>query len=90
MAVIDTIKAKLNTRLAPTRLSVTDDSDRHIGHAGAKPGGETHFIVEVTSAEFRGMTRVARQRLVYSILADEFAGSLHALALTTRTPEEEH
>lgn len=89
MAVIDTIKQKLKARLTPTRLEVVDDSGRHIGHAGAKPGGETHFIVEVSSGEFRGLSRVARQRLVYSILADEFAGGLHALALTTRTPEED-
>jgi len=89
MAVIDTIKQKLKARLTPDRLEVIDDSDRHIGHAGAKHGGQTHFTVEITSAAFRGMSRVARQRLVYSILADEFAGGLHALALTTRTPEED-
>jgi BolA protein len=89
MAVADTIKEKLNARLTPTRLSVIDDSGRHAGHAGARPGGESHFIVEIVSPTFRGMARVARQRLVHATLADEFAHGLHALALTTLTPEED-
>lgn len=89
MPVVETIRQKLKTRLTPSRLEVIDDSDRHIGHAGARAGGETHFTVEITSAAFRGMSRVARQRLVYSILEDEFRGGLHALALKTLTPEEE-
>jgi BolA protein len=32
---------------------------------------------------------VARQRLVYAALKDEFAAGLHALALTTLTPGED-
>jgi BolA protein len=89
MARIDTIRSKLNERLTPTRLNVIDDSGRHVGHAGARPEGETHFSVEVVSPDFKGLNRVARQRLVYGILADEFAAGLHALALTTLTPEED-
>jgi BolA protein len=89
MPRIDTMRAKLNAKLTPTRLSVVDDSGRHVGHAGARPGGETHFIVEIASPRFAGLSRVARQRLVYGILADEFEAGLHALALTTLTPEED-
>ena len=89
MAVIDHIREKLNARLTPTRLEVVDDSGRHVGHAGARPGGETHFIVKVVTPAFKGMSRLARQRLVHEILADEFKHGLHALALTTLTPEED-
>jgi len=83
------IDSKLRARFAPTRLAVEDESSRHHGHAGWREGGETHFKVEIVSAAFDGQSRVARQRLVYQALADEFTGGLHALALTTLTPAED-
>jgi BolA protein len=89
MSVAETIRAKLTERLAPTRLVVLDESHRHAGHAGARPGGETHFNVTVVSAAFSGLNRVARQRLVYQTLSEELAGGVHALSLTTTTPDED-
>ncbi len=88
MTVAKTIQQKLTTRLAPARLDITDESHLHAGHAGARPGGESHFRVEIVSVAFEGMNRVARQRLVYDILSDELAAGLHALALKTLTPVE--
>ncbi len=82
------IEARLAADFAPAHLSVTDDSARHAGHAGAQPGGETHYRVLLVSPAFRGQSRVARSRAVHAALAAEFAGGLHALALTLRTPEE--
>ena len=58
------------------------------GHAGAQPGGETHYNVLLVSEAFRGMSRVARSRAVHAALAAEFAGGMHALSLMLRTPEE--
>ena len=89
MTVAETISRKLTERFAPTRLEIIDDSARHAGHAGARPGGETHFTVALVSPIFDGMGRVARQRLVYETLAEELAGGVHALALTTLAPGEE-
>jgi len=89
MSVAETIRAKLTERLAPTRLVVLDESHRHAGHAGARPGGETHFNVTVVSVAFSGLNRVARQRLVYQTLSEELAGGVHALSLTTTTPDED-
>jgi BolA protein len=89
MSVAETIRVKLTERLAPTRLVVLDESHRHAGHAGARPGGETHFNVTVVSAAFVGLNRVARQRLVYQTLSEELAGGVHALSLTTTTPDED-
>ena len=88
-AVAKSIDNKLRTRFAPTRLDIEDESSRHRGHAGHREGGESHFRVEIVSAAFEGQSRVARQRLVYAALKDEFAAGLHALALTTLTPEED-
>ncbi len=89
MSVADTIRTKLTERFAPIRLQVEDESHKHIGHEGARPGGETHFAVAIVSAVFVGETRVARQRLVYQTLAEELATRVHALSLTTLTPGED-
>ena len=89
MSVADTIRRKLTERFAPTRLAIQDESHRHIGHEGARPGGETHFAVTIVSAGFAGQSRVARQRLVYQTLAAELATQVHALSLTTLAPDED-
>ncbi|MGE5147241.1 MAG: BolA family protein [Candidatus Eiseniibacteriota bacterium] len=88
MRVAETIRRKLTEALAPTALDIEDESHRHAGHAGAREGGESHFRVRVVSAAFAGKGRVERQRLVYGVLAHELANDIHALALTTLTPEE--
>ena len=89
MSVAETIRQKLTARFAPVRLEIEDESQRHAGHAGASPEGETHFSVTIVSAVFIGESRVARQRLVYQTLAAELATRVHALSLTTLTPEED-
>ena len=89
MTMADTIRLKLEAALAPARLEVIDESHKHAGHSGAQPGGESHFHVTVVSAAFAGLNRVARHRLVNTTLAAELAGSVHALALETRLPEED-
>lgn len=83
-----TIDRKLRAALAPSYISILDESARHAGHAGVRPGGETHFRVELVSAAFAGRSRLERQRLVYEILKEELADRVHALSLVTRTPEE--
>jgi BolA protein len=82
------LEAVLTAAFAPDHLRVEDDSARHAGHAGAQPGGETHFNVLLVSAAFRGQSRVERSRAVHQVLAREFADGMHALALTLRSPEE--
>jgi stress-induced morphogen len=82
------LEAALTAAFAPALLRVEDDSARHAGHAGAQPGGQTHYNVMLVSAAFHGMPRVARSRAVHKVLAQEFAEGMHALALTLRSPEE--
>jgi stress-induced morphogen len=82
------LEEMLSRAFAPTLMRVEDDSARHAGHAGAQPGGETHYNVLLVSDAFRGQSRVARSRAVHAVLAAEFAGGMHALSLTLRTPEE--
>jgi len=88
MRVAEAIRRKLTDALAPTALDIEDESHRHAGHAGARPSGESHFRVRIVSAAFAGKGRVERQRMVYGALTQELATDIHALALTTLTPEE--
>ncbi len=89
MTVADRIRAKLTAALKPTRLEIHDNSHRHEGHAGSRPGGESHFRLEIVSPAFAGKTKLDRQRLVYDLLAEELRGTVHALQLSTLTPEED-
>ena len=86
--VAERIEEKLKAALAPDRLRVLDESARHVGHAGARPGGETHFRVEIEAAAFAGLSRLDRQRRVHAILAEELAGGVHALSMALSAPGE--
>ncbi len=90
MSVAATIETKLKASLNPEHLRVKDESHRHAGHMGASPEGETHFRVEIVASAFEGVSRLDRQRRVHEILAEELSGSVHALALKTKTPSEAH
>lgn len=87
-AVADTIQAKLTRAFAPDNLRVIDDSERHAGHAGARPDGQSHFTVQIESASFAGLSRLERQRRIHAALADELAGPVHALGIVARAPGE--
>lgn len=71
----------LQAALAPTVLEIEDQSHLHHGHAGASPGGETHFAVRIRSPLLFPLSRIARHRAVHETLAGEFARGLHALAI---------
>jgi BolA protein len=87
-AVAEAIRTKLSAAFSPVRLEIEDDSDRHQGHGGSRPGGETHFNVVIEARAFEGQGRVQRQRAVYAVLADELAGPVHALSIQARAPGE--
>ena len=88
MGVAERIARKLNEALSPQRLVVTDESHLHAGHAGSRPGGESHFRLLIVAAAFEGLSRVDRQRAVNRVLEQELAGPVHALAMRTLSPQE--
>lgn len=88
MSIAEKIEEKLENEFAPALLNVIDESHHHAGHAGARPQGESHFRVEIVSESFSGLSKVARQRLIYQILKDEMATDIHALALNVKAPHE--
>ena len=83
------IKERITTSLMaldPVDLEVLDESERHLGHAGWKEGGETHFRVRITAPAFAGKSRLAMHRMVNEALAAELAGGVHALAIEAKAP----
>jgi BolA protein len=88
MTTADRITKKLTETFAPQSLKVVDESQLHDGHAGHRPGGQTHFRIYIVSELFKGMTRLERHRLINQALAGELAGGVHALAIHAAAPGE--
>ena len=88
MTTREVIADKLTKAFAPQRLEVIDDSHRHAGHGGARPGGQTHYSVHIVSQAFRGKSRIDRHRMVNAALARELQGGVHALAIRAAAPGE--
>jgi BolA protein len=88
MSAKDDITKKLREAFAPQSLDVIDESHLHEGHSGHRPGGETHFRVNIVSPAFEGKSRVDRHRMVNTTLAAELAGTVHALAVKAQAPGE--
>lgn len=84
-----TIQAQLHTALAvlqPQQLELIDDSALHAGHAGAREGG--HFRLRIVSAQFAGLSRLARHKAVNAQVAHLLRQGIHALSISALTPEE--
>lgn len=79
------IAARLQAAFAPSELQVIDESHRHAGHAGAA-SGKGHFKLRIVSAQFAGLSLIARHRAVYSALAEEMENDIHALAIEALPP----
>ena len=88
MRMSEIITEKLTEAFAPQSLRVVDESHQHEGHAGHRPGGETHFRLYVVSEAFRGKTRIERHRMINATLAPELSGRVHALAIHANAPGE--
>ena len=88
MSTRESIINKLREAFLPESLDVTDESHLHEGHAGHRPGGETHFRVNIVSPAFEGKSRIERHRMINALLAAELAGPVHALALKAMTTSE--
>jgi BolA protein len=88
MRVAATIRSRLTAAFEPERLDLVDESARHVGHAGARPEGESHFRLEIVAETFAGKSRLERQRLVYAALGELMRSEVHALSISALTPAE--
>ena len=87
MTTGERIAERLREALSPTHLEIVDDSQKHVGHAGAASGGG-HFSCVIVAEAFRGLSPVERHRAVYGAVGELLKRDVHALALRTATPEE--
>lgn len=88
VSVKNSIQEKLTKAFQPESLEIVDESHLHAGHAGSRPGGESHFRVTLVSAAFAGKGRIERHRMVNQVLSEELAGPVHALAVHPGAPGE--
>ncbi len=85
------VEAEIRERLGaldPETIELVDESARHAGHAGARPGGNTHWRLTIVAQAFAGKPTVARHRLVYEALGDLMQRPIHALQISARAPGE--
>lgn len=76
MPTEDEIRSRIETAMPEARVEVEDWT-----------GGGDHFRATVVSPVFDGLSRIEQHKLVYRIFDGEIGGPIHALSLTTRTPE---
>jgi BolA family transcriptional regulator, general stress-responsive regulator len=85
--VMAQLRSTLEQAFGPTVLEIMDDSAAHAGHAGSRGGG--HYRVKIVAQAFRGRSPLERHRLVYAAVAPLLSGgSVHALNIVARAPEE--
>ena len=84
MSMQTCIQDKLIDAIALHHLEVINESGNH----NVPPGSESHFKVVLVSPEFIDLKLVARHRMVNTVLKDELAHQIHALAIHTYTEEE--
>lgn len=86
--VASEMRRRLEQSLRPTALTLIDDSERHRGHGGYNPAGESHFTLEIESPAFAGKSRIERQRMVHAALGDLLQERVHALSIRARATGE--
>ncbi len=84
MTIAAVIEEKLLSAFSPLHLDVVNESNNH----NVPPGSESHFKVTIVSKEFEDERLIKRHRAVNSVLSEELAEKIHALALHTYTEKE--
>jgi BolA protein len=79
---------RLGSAFPGARIELTDDSEKHRGHGGYNPAGESHFTLNIESPDFAGKSRVERQRMVHAALGELVGNRVHALSIKAKAPGE--
>ena len=83
MSVCIKIEKILKEKLDPTHLEVINESFMH----NVEPGSESHIRVIAVSEMFKGLNLVKRHQAIYKEINEELAGPIHAINLTTFSPD---
>lgn len=84
MSMQSRIKEKLDAAFSPQYLEVINESHLHTGHSGDDGSGESHFKIIIQSNAFDTISRVARERMIHQVLADEIA-LIHAISIQVQS-----
>lgn len=77
MVTAKQIEARIRAALPDARVDIADTT-----------GGGDHWAATVVTPAFHGKLLIERHRMVYAALGELMRADIHALALTTDTPEE--
>ncbi len=83
MPIAKLIENKINAEFLPQYLELENESHKHRSGTGT-----SHFRLVIVSQEFEGLRLIGRHRKVNTLLSEELATEVHALALHTFTPKE--
>lgn len=89
-AIMSRMTQNISDTSIPSPEQLAELVCRHIPDAQVEVGlysGNDHFEMTVTSAAFAGKNRVAQHKMVYAALGEHMRQRVHALALSTRTPQ---
>ena len=84
LSIENRIQNKLTSAFGPSFLKVENESHKH----NVPPGSESHFRVTVVSAKFDGSSLVRRHQMINGVLREELSGTVHALSIIAKTPEQ--
>lgn len=79
---------RLSSAFPEAKVELIDDSEKHRGHGGYNPAGESHFTLLIESPDFVDKSRVERQRMVYAALGELVGNRVHALSIKAKAPGE--
>lgn len=79
-SLVNSIRQKLQQQFSPSHLEVIDESDKHIGHTGAREG-KGHFNIIISSGAFQNKTLVEQHRMIYDALNELMKTDIHALRI---------
>ena len=79
---------RLDSAFPGANVELIDDSEKHLGHGGYNPAGESHFTLLIESADVAGKSRVERQRMIHAALGELVGNRVHALSIRASAPGE--
>jgi BolA protein len=79
---------RLNSAFPGAKVDLVDDSEKHRGHGGYNPSGDSPFTLAIESPDFAGKSRVDRQRMIHAALGELVGNRVHALSIKAKAPGE--
>jgi BolA protein len=80
MSIKDVIYKTIAESFMPEKLEIIDESNKHAGHAGSHPQGESHFLIRISASAFAGKSRVEREKLLRKAIDTATPRDIHSIS----------